>query len=160
MPKFSWSIYDWFSIKKKLNIYLDKILEYFRIFLSFCFQGKNFLFIFCIFLKIHTLFIGDHFVTSRLTSHPPLPLSRPFFSSMKYFFATTGPVPCHRWWPQPFLGAGALVCSSALIAFQQRPGSGLLRIPQLWGLSKSPAQAFLFARMFKAREGLQRHRWG
>lgn len=38
----------------------------------------SFLF-FLFFLKFTLFFIGDHFVTSRLTSHPPLPLSRPFF---------------------------------------------------------------------------------
>lgn len=149
MPKFSWSIYDWFSIKKK-NIYLDKILEYFRIFLILFSRPKISFFIFCIFLKIHTFFWWPFCYFSL--NFPPASATLPFFSSMKYFFATTG--------HQPFLGAGALVCSSALIAFQQRPSSGLLRIPQLWGLSKSPAQAFLFTGTFKAREGLQRHRWG
>lgn len=34
------------------------------------------------------------------------------------FFAIHIPALCHRWW-QPFLGAGAPVRSSALIAFQQ-----------------------------------------
>lgn len=43
----------------------------------------------------------------------------PIFSLYEIFFAMSGPVPCHWWWQQPFLGARALVCSSALIAFQQ-----------------------------------------
>lgn len=43
----------------------------------------------------------------------------PIFSFYEIFFATSGPALCHWWWQQPFLGARALVCSSALIAFQQ-----------------------------------------
>jgi len=42
-----------------------------------------------------------------------------FFFLYEIFFAMSGPAPCHWWWQQPFLGARALVCSSALIAFQQ-----------------------------------------
>lgn len=39
-------------------------------------------------------------------------------TAIRLFFAIHIPALCHRWW-QPFLGAGAPVRSSALIAFQQ-----------------------------------------
>ncbi len=63
---------------------LFRILEYFS---NFVFKAKISFLFFCIFLKIHTLFIGDHLVYSRLTSHPPL---SPIFPLWNIFLRRAG----------------------------------------------------------------------